>query len=66
MSDIGILNGPFDLAALVAMLCGPGLLAGGVAGALLSRRHRVLGAAIGAIAGAVLWFAGWARIHDLF
>ena len=43
MSDIGILNSPLAIAFLLALFGGPGLAAGAVIGALLWRRHRVIG-----------------------
>ena len=43
MSDIGILNSPLAIAFLLALLGGPGLGVGAVIGALLWRRHRVIG-----------------------
>ena len=43
MSDIGILNSPLAIAFLLALLGSPGLGVGAVIGALLWRRHRVIG-----------------------
>ena len=43
MSDIGVLNGPFATAFVLALLGAPGLPIGAIAGALLWRRHRVWG-----------------------
>jgi Na+/proline symporter len=59
MSDIGILNDPLSLIAIALIFGSPGLLLGGIAGALLWRRHRVAGGVLGAGAGFVLWLAGW-------
>jgi hypothetical protein len=43
MSDIGILNDPLSLIAIALIFGSPGLLLGGVAGALLWRGRRVSG-----------------------
>jgi Na+/proline symporter len=64
MSDIGILNGPFDLALIALMLFGPGFALGGVIGALVWRRRRVVGALIGAVAGLALWVLGFFLFRD--
>jgi Na+/proline symporter len=65
MSDIGILNDPLSLIAIALIFGSPGLLLGGIAGALLWRRHRVGGGVLGAIAGFVLWLAGWMVLKDV-
>ena len=59
MSDIGILNGPFATAFVLALLGAPGLPIGAIAGTLVWRRHRVWGAALGAVIGFGLWLLGW-------
>ncbi len=64
MSDIGILNHPLDIAAIALILGAPGLLIGVIAGALLWRRHRLWGAAAGAVAGWGLWLLGWLYFTD--
>ena len=64
MSDIGILNGPFTTAFLLLILGAPGLPLGAILGALLWRRHRVLGALVGALAGFGLWLLGWFYFTD--
>jgi hypothetical protein len=51
MSDIGILNDPWSLAVLFLIIGSPGIAVGAIAGALLWRRHRIGGAAIGAVLG---------------
>jgi Na+/proline symporter len=63
LSDIGILNNPLDLLAIALILGSPGLVAGGIAGALW-RRHRIWGALAGAVAGFGLWLLGWAFFTD--
>jgi Na+/proline symporter len=65
MSDIGVLNDPLSLIAIALIFGSPGLLVGGIAGALLWRRHRVGGALLGAVAGFVLWLAGWMVLRDV-
>ena len=64
MSDIGILNGPFSTALILLILGAPGLPLGAILGALLWRRHRFLGALIGAVAGFGLWLLGWFYFTD--
>jgi len=59
MSDIGILNDPLSIAFIFLLFGSPGLPLGAIAGALLWRRHRVLGALAGAVAGFALCLAGW-------
>jgi Na+/proline symporter len=66
MSDIGILNGPFTTAFLLLILGAPGVPLGAILGALLWRRHRILGALVGAITGFGLWLLGWAYFTDNF
>jgi hypothetical protein len=65
MSDIGILNDPLSLIAIALIFGSPGLLLGGLAGALLWRCRRVAGGFLGAIAGFVLWLAGWMVLKDV-
>jgi Na+/proline symporter len=65
MSDIGILNDPLSLVAIALIFGSPGLLPGGIAGALLWPRHRVGGGVVGAVAGFVLWLAGWMALRDV-
>ncbi len=64
MSDIDILNGPFATVFVLALLGAPGLPIGAIAGALVWRRHRVWGAALGAAAGFGLWLLGWFYFSD--
>jgi hypothetical protein len=47
VSDIGILNDPISLIAIALIFGSPGLLLGGIPGALLWRSHRVAGALSG-------------------
>ena len=65
MSDIGILNDPLSLILIALIFGSPGLLLGGLGGALLWRRHRVVGGVLGAGAGFVLWLAGWMVLKDV-
>jgi hypothetical protein len=51
MSDIGILNDPVSLALIALLLGSPGLALGAIAGAFAWWRHRLGGAALGALAG---------------
>ncbi len=64
MSDIGILNGPFDLAIIALMIFGPGLALGGLIGALVWRRRRIAGGLIGAVVGLALWVLGFLLFRD--
>jgi hypothetical protein len=64
MSDIGILNGPFDVAIVVLLLGSPGIPLGAIAGALVWRRHRFWGAGLGAAVGWSLWLLGWLYVTD--
>ncbi len=51
MSDIGILNDPLSLILIALIFGSPGLLIGGISGALLWRSRRIAGALLGAIVG---------------
>jgi len=53
VSDIGILNDPVSLIAIVLLFGCPGLLLGGIPGALLWRRHRIAGGLLGVLLGVV-------------
>ena len=64
MSDIGILNGPFTTALLLLILAAPGLAVGGIAGALIWRRHRIWGAGLGALVCCGFWLLGVAYFTD--
>jgi hypothetical protein len=64
VSDIGILNDPVSLIAIVLLLGSPGLLLG-IPGALLWRKHRIAGALLGAVVGFVAWLAGWLVVKDV-
>jgi hypothetical protein len=65
MSDIGILNDPLSLVAIALIFGSPGLLLGGIVGALLWRRRRVIGGVLGAGAGFMLWLGGWMVLKDV-
>jgi Na+/proline symporter len=64
VSDIGILNDPASLIAIVLLLGSPGLL-GAIPGALLWRKRRFAGALLGGVAGFILWLTGWAFFNDV-
>jgi hypothetical protein len=64
VSDIGILNDPISLIVIALIFGSPGLLLGGIPGALLWRSHRVAGAFLGAVVGFFLWLAGWMFLKD--
>jgi len=65
MSDIGILNDPLSLAFVLLVIGSPGLPLGAIVGALAWRRHRIWGAAVGALAGFALWLVGWTFLNDV-
>jgi Na+/proline symporter len=65
LSDIGILNDPISLIAIALILGSPGILLGGIPGALLWRRHRLAGALLGAVVGFVIWLTGWMVLRDV-
>jgi len=65
VSDIGILNDPVSLIVIALLFGSPGLLVGGIAGALPWRRHRIAGTPLGAIAGFVVWLTGWMVLKDM-
>ena len=65
MSDIGILNDPLSIAFVLLIIGSPGLPLGAIVGALAWRRHRILGALVGAVAGFTLWLAGWTFLNDV-
>ncbi len=65
MSDIGILNDPLSIAIVILIFGSPGLPLGAIAGALLWRRHRIIGALVGAVVGFALWLVGWLWLTDV-
>jgi Na+/proline symporter len=65
VSDIGILNDPVSLIAIALLLGSPGLVLGGIPGALLWRSHRIAGALLGAVAGFIIWLTGWLVFNDV-
>jgi hypothetical protein len=65
VSDIGILNDPKGLIVIALILGSPGLLLGGIPGALLWRSHRVVGALLGAVVGFIVWLIGWMVLNDV-
>ena len=58
MSDIGFEFDWYFWPVIAVMIGWPGLLLGTAAGTALWRRHRVLGALAGLIAGTLLWDTG--------
>jgi hypothetical protein len=64
VSDVGILNDPGSLIAIVLLLGSPGLLLG-IPGALLWRKHRIAGACLGAAVGFAAWLTGWLVMKDV-
>jgi len=65
MSDIGILNDPWSVAFVLLILGAPGMPVGALAGAVLWRRHRLLGALIGAVLGFAVCLLGVMLWKDL-
>jgi hypothetical protein len=59
VSDIGILNDPVSIIAIILLLGSPGFVLGAIPGALLWRRHRVAGALLGAVIGFAVCLTGW-------
>ena len=64
MSDVGILNGPYATLMILLIVGSPGFPVGLIAGALLWRRHRLWGAALGGVLGFGLWLLGWLYFTD--
>jgi hypothetical protein len=58
MSDVGLIFGPWDYIELAFLIGSPGLVIGAGLGAVAWRRHRIYGAAIGAVTGMLLCIAG--------
>ena len=56
MSDISLHFSPLELILFSPVLGWPGLIVGGALGALLWRKRRILGGALGAIAGNLVVF----------
>ena len=65
MSDIGILNDPVSLVVIALLFGSPGLLLGGIPGALVWRRHRIAGGLLGAVVGFILWLTGLMLVRDV-
>jgi hypothetical protein len=59
MSDIGLIFGPLDIAAIALIIGAPGLAIGAAIGAFAWRRRRFWGALLGAVAGFALWLGGF-------
>lgn len=57
MSDISINISPVELILLSWVFGWPGLIAGGVLGALLWKKRRIVGAVLGALIGNFLVFS---------
>ena len=61
MSDISFEFTWFDIIVLALFVGWPGLLLGAIAGGIAWRRHRAIGAILGAIGGLAVWLGGsWA------
>jgi hypothetical protein len=58
MSDISLTFSPLDYLVIVLVVGSPGIVVGAGLGALAWRRRRFLGAALGAVLGALLCNAG--------
>ncbi len=56
MSDIAINISWFDLLLASPIFGWPGLIAGGLLGAVVFKRRRILAGSIGAAIGCVVWF----------
>jgi len=57
MSDISVHITWLDLVLAAPVFGWPGLILGGGLGAVLFRKHRILGAVLGALFGCAFWFA---------
>ena len=57
MSDISINMSPIELILFSWVLGWPGLIVGGVLGALFWKRRRILGGVLGAIVGNLVMFS---------
>ena len=57
MSDISLDITWFDALLFVLLIGSPGLIAGGVLGAIAWKRHRIAGGLLGSVSGLVLWAA---------
>jgi Na+/proline symporter len=64
MSDVGILDDPFSILAIILLLGSPGFLLA-IPGALLWRRNRIAGALLGAVIGFVVCLVGWLVFEDV-
>jgi len=58
MSDISLIFSPLDYLIIALVIGSPGLVVGGGLGALAWRRRRIVGAAVGAVLGALLCIVG--------
>jgi Na+/proline symporter len=65
VSDIGILNDPVSIIAIILLLGSPGFVLGAIPGALLWRRHRIAGAMLGAMFGFVVCLVGWLIFEEV-
>ena len=64
MSDVGILNDPVSIIAIILLLGSPGFLLA-IPGALLWRRHRIAGALLGGVVGFAICLTGWLVFNDV-
>lgn len=65
MSDISSNSGLFNTALAALLVGSPGIVIGGLIGAVAWRSHRIGGAALGAILGFVLCLFGWLYFGDV-
>jgi Na+/proline symporter len=63
MSNVALSSDLFSWGALI--VGSPGIVVGGLVGALAWRGHRGWGAAIGAVLGLALWLFGWLYFGDV-
>jgi hypothetical protein len=64
MSDVGILNDPVSIIAIILLLGSPGFLLA-IPGALLWRLRRVVSALVGAGVGFAIGLTGWLVFNDV-
>jgi Na+/proline symporter len=65
MFNTSRISGLFNTALSALIVGSPGIVIGGLVGALAWRSHRVWGAVIGAILGLALWLLGWLYFGDV-
>jgi hypothetical protein len=65
MSEISWNSGLFNTALGALLVGSPGIVIGGLIGAVAWRNHRIWGAALGAALGFVLCLFGWLYFGDV-